>query len=402
MKRIYERVIEEHFSLNRQMLFLVGPRQVGKTTTSLEVAEPKVRHHYYSWDVQSDREKMVQGAQAVAEDIGLGRLAKEPCFVVFDELHKYSKWKTFLKGFFDLYSKETQILVTGSARLDVYKTGGDSLMGRYFPYRLYPLTVAEVCNPTLRKTELGLRPMCIDDVDFQALVEFGGFPEPFLRKSREFHRRWKRLRAQQLFQEDLRDLTRIQELSQLQLFAELLRSQAGQLMDYSSMAKKVNVSVDTIRRWLETLKSFYYCFSLQPWTKNVTRSLLKQPKVYLYDWSQVEDVGARFENMIAVHLLKAIHFWTDRGLGDYALHFLRDKDQREVDFLVSKNGKPWFLVEAKKSNGSVVPSLHHYQTLTKAPFAFQVVGDLDYVDENCFSVHTPVIVPAKTFLSQLV
>jgi uncharacterized protein len=402
LKRIYEAVLEEHLAENRQMLFLVGPRQVGKTTTSLEVSEPYKHHFYFNWDIQSDRIKIVEGPEATAEAIQLDTLRKTVPVVVFDELHKYGKWKTFLKGFFDKYSKRVHIIVTGSARLDVYKAGGDSLMGRYFPYRLHPLSVAELLDPTLKKTEI-CDPKKISDEQFSNLIAFGGFPEPFLKRSPQFYSRWKRTRFQQLFEEDLRDLTKIKELGQIQILAEVLRQQVGQLTSYTELAKKVNVSIDTIRRWLEILKSFYYCYTLRPWSKNVVRSLLKEPKIYLWDWSCITNVGARAENFIASHLLKAVHFWTDRGLGDYELHYLRDKEKREVDFLITKNGNPWCLVEVKNSdNGSPSKSLFYFQEMLEVKFAVQVALDADYVDRSCFESSTPIIVPAKTFLSQLV
>lgn len=403
LKRIYELVMKEHFKQNRQMLFLVGPRQVGKTTASLEVASAHTSHFYFNWDIQTDRLKILEGADAIASAMQLQHLQSSMPMVAFDELHKYPKWKIFLKGFFDKYEKQVQILVTGSARLDIYKAGGDSLMGRYFPYRLHPLSVAEIANPTLRKTELSPIPYEIKKEDFDALFEFGGFPEPFVKRTSQFYTRWKRLRVQQLFQEDLRDLTRIHELGQIETLAELLKLQAGQLTQYTELAKKVNVSVDTIRRWLKTLKSFYYCFSIKPWSKNISRSLLKEPKIYLWDWSLIDDLGARRENFIASHLLKAVHFWTDRGLGDYDLYFLRDKEKREVDFLVTKNNNPWFLVEVKSSeNKGISPSLFYYKEATQAQFALQVVFDKKYVNKNCFISSEPIVVPATTFLSQLI
>jgi hypothetical protein len=402
LKRIYEAVIDEHLAENRQMLFLVGPRQVGKTTTSLEVSEPYKHHFYFNWDIQSDRIKIVEGPNAIAEMMQLDTLRKNIPVVVFDELHKYGKWKTFLKGFFDKYSKRVHIIVTGSARLDIYKAGGDSLMGRYFPYRLHPLSVAEIVDPTLKKAEIS-NPKKISDEKFSNLLTFGGFPEPFLKQSLQFYTRWKRTRTQQLFEEDLRDLTKIQELGQIQILAEVLKQQVGKLTSYTELAKKVNVSIDTIRRWLEILKSFFYCYTLQPWSNNVTRSLLKEPKVYLWDWSCTTDPGARAENFIASHLLKAVHFWTDRGWGEYGLYYLRDKEKREVDFLIAKDGKPWFLVEVKKSsNGSPSKSLFYFQEMLGVEFAVQVALEMDYVNRSCFESSRPLIVPARTFLSQLV
>jgi uncharacterized protein len=404
LKRFYELVIDEHFQKNRQMLFLVGPRQVGKTTTSMEIATPKPNHFYLNWDVQEDRKLLLQGPDAVSQTLELERakLGAGPSFVIFDELHKYRKWKTFIKGFFDKYSKKVQIIVTGSARLDVYQKGGDSLMGRYFLYRLHPLSVGELLFHSLRNTEIN-PPQEIKEEEFRTLYEFGGFPEPFLKRDAFFYSQWKRLRMHQLFSEDLRDLTKIQDFSQMEILAELLQNQSGKLTTYTSLANKINVSVDTVKRWIKVLKSFYYCFTLQPWSKNISRSLIKEPKVFLWDWSLVEDKGARIENFIASHLLKAVHYWTDRGFGEYGLYYLRDKEKNEVDFLVSKNKKPWFIVEVKASeNHGLSKALYHYQEMTKAPHAFQVVFDMEYINSDCFKALEPTIVPAKTFLSQLI
>jgi predicted AAA+ superfamily ATPase len=400
MKRIYHQVVHDHLASLRQMVFLMGPRQVGKTTISLSAAEERPIHFYYNWDNPAERLLFLQGAHAIAAQAGLKGLEKP--VLVFDEIHKWGKWKNFLKGFFDHYEKWTSIIVTGSARLNVYKKGGDSLMGRYFYYRVHPLSVAEICSTDLIDQEIREKPLPISDDDWKALLEHGGFPEPFVQRSATFSRRLRSIRKDQLFKEDIRDGTRIQELAQLEILAEVLKRQAAQAMDYQSLAKKVGVSIDTIRRWIEVLKSFYYCFSLQPWSKNVTRSLLKEPKLYLWDWSLVEEEGHRNENLVASHLLKAVHFWTDRGLGDYGLYYLRTKDQLEVDFAVTKNGKPWFIVEVKTKAKGLSSSLYHFQKELGASHAFQIAFDLPFVNRNCFEETEPILVPAKSFLSQLV
>lgn len=402
LKRTYELLIQEHLKENRQMLFLMGPRQVGKTTTSQEASSLVSSHHYLTWDDQTHRLLISEGQEAVAKHLGLHQIQESLPIVVFDEIHKFLHWKDFLKGFFDVYGKRIKIIVTGSARLDILKFGGDSLMGRYFLYRLHPLTIRELTDPSLSDDEIQ-HPKPTPQTIFDTLLQFGGFPEPFLQKNKRFYNRWKKLRLTQLFQEDLRDISDIQQIGQLQILTELLKTQAGQLTNYSELAKKIRVSGETVRRWLETLKALYYCYSIQPWSKNITRSLLKEPKIYLWDWSLIEDMGQRFENFVASHLLKACHLWTDRGLGEYSLHFLRDKEQREVDFLVTKDEIPWFLVEVKaSSNGGLSKSLFHFQKQLKAAHAFQVTFDLPYVNQNAFSYHDPVIVPASTFLSQLV
>lgn len=402
MKRLYSDIIAKHINHDHQMLFLTGPRQVGKTTAALMAKDLTDNLLYLNWDNMDHRKIIVQGSAHVAAQAGLEKLVSNKPIIVFDELHKYSKWKTFLKGFYDTYKESVHIIVTGSARLDVYKRGGDSLMGRYFPYRIHPLSLAELYRPKLSSQEIQ-PPIKVSQTALRKLFRTGGFPEPYLKQDRRFCNRWIRLRHDQLFREDIRDLSRVQEIGQLELMAELIRHQAGQLTSYSNLANKVNVSVDTVRRWLTLLQSMFYCFTIQPWSRNVSRSLLKEPKLYLWDWANVSDLGSRLENMIASHLLKAVHYWTDAGFGKYDLWFLRDKEKQEVDFLVSRDQQPWFLAEVKSSSKQALSSrLTYFQKKTGAKHAFQVVLDMPFVSKNCFHYHNPVIVPAATFLSQLV
>ncbi|MFH1672769.1 MAG: ATP-binding protein [Pseudomonadota bacterium] len=399
MERSYTSVFREHLDQHRQMIFVVGPRQVGKTTLCTNITR---EYHYFNWDNQDHRGLIIDGPARLGEKIGLSQLREKPQVVIFDEIHKYSKWKEFLKGFFDVYSPLSKIIVTGSSRLDVFKRGGDSLMGRYFLYHLHPISVREIIGLSLGKREIQ-PPQPVNPRAFHSLLTFGGFPEPFLKENVRFSNRWKRLRHQQLFTEDVRDITRVQEIHQLEQLAEILKYQTGQLISYTNLAKKIRVSVDTIRRWIKILESLYYCFTIQPWTKNVSRSLLKQPKIYLWDWSLIADSGAKSENFVATHLLKAVHWWADNGFGEYGLYFLRDKDAREVDFLVTRNQEPWFLVEVKTGRDtSVSKELIHFQKRIRAPHAFQAVFSMDYVGADCFATDRPTIVPVQTLLSQLV
>ena len=401
MKRLYETIMEEHFKDDQQMIFFIGPRQAGKTTVSLMARELTDQFTYLNWDNIDHRALILKGTALVSDYVGINKLSTKTPIVVFDELHKYGKWKIFLKGFFDMNKGKIHIIVTGSSRLDVYRKGGDSLMGRYFPYRLHPLSLAEIHRVELSDDEIH-KPENHSQ-DFKRLIEYGGFPEPFLKQNKRFLNRWKSLRQRQLIREDIRDLSRVQELGQIELLVEILKHQSTQLTNYTTLASQINISVDTVRRWIKTLQSFFYCFTIQPWSKNVPRSLLKEPKIYLWDWTSAVDEGSRFENCVACHLLKAVQFWTDRGLGDYDLWFIRDKEKREVDFLVTRESKPWFLVEVKSSsNVSISKNLYYFQEKLKAKHAFQVVFDKDYIAKDCFAYSTPVIVPAQTFLSQLV
>lgn len=391
-----------HYCDHRQMIFLSGPRQVGKTTLAKALNERFTSGCYLNWDNPAHRELILKGPKEIAHHAGLEQLQASLPLCVFDELHKYRHWRNFLKGFFDQYENDTKTLVTGSASLATFKKGGDSLMGRYFPYTLHPMSVAECARPKILDSAIH-SPVQVDGEKWDALWRFGGFPEPFLKAEKRFYNRWSKLRTEQLFREDLRDLTRIQELGQVEILAELLRRNAGQLTSYSSLAKTVRASLETIRRWISTLEALYYCFAIRPWHHNVARALRKEPKYYLWDWSQVESQGARAENMVASALLKAVYWWTESGQGDFALHFVRDKQKREVDFLVSRDQQPWFLVEVKSSGrAGLAGSLNYFQKQTKARHAFQVAMDAEFVDQDCFEQLTPVIVPGKTFLSQLV
>lgn len=401
MRRLYEHLIQTHFAENRQMLFLMGPRQVGKTTSARRGAAHCGEAVYLNWDNGDDRQRILAGPAAIAEALGLDRLRDNRPVCALDELHKFGRWKGLLKGLFDTYSDQARFIVTGSARLDVFKAGGDSLMGRYLGYRMHPLSVAELLAP--EADALVRPPSLLGAGAFADLLQFGGYPEPLLRGDMRFWRRWSRTRVQQLFKEDMRSLTQVRELGQVETLAELIRQQCGQLTSYASLARALSASVDSVRRWVGVLESLYFCYAVRPWHVNVARALRKEPKYYLWDWSQAPDDEARAENLVASALLKAVHLWSDRGEGDFGLFFLRDKQQREVDFVVVRDGRPWFLVEVKSSgSASLSPALHLFQRQTGASHAFQVALDLPFVERDCFDHHQPIIVPAQTFLSQLV
>ena len=395
--RLYDRLLADHFVQNRQMAFVSGPRQVGKTTTCRGIADA-----YVNWDDMDDRERVLAGPQQVAHALGLHRLAAKPPLVVFDELHKFPRWKQFLKGFFDTYGQRVRVAVTGSSRLDVYRRGGDSLMGRYFLYHMHPFSVAETNAPDLPPAGVVRQPRPIADDDFEALWLHGGYPEPFLRRDLRFTRRWRSTRAAQLMREDVRELTGVAQLGQLGVMARLLAERSGEQLVFDNLARQVRVSADTARRWVTTLSDLHLGFLVRPWFKNVSRSLRKEPKWFLRDWAAVRDVGQRAETFVACHLLKAVEGWNDLGLGAFELGYLRDKDKREVDFVVVRDGEPWFLVEAKHEDAALNPALRHFQQQLGAPLAFQATVAADYVHADCFAASgSPLVVPARTLLSQL-
>ncbi|MCK4540720.1 MAG: ATP-binding protein [Spirochaetales bacterium] len=394
-ERIYSAVLAEHLSQYRQMAFVTGPRQVGKTTTC--------RKHgvvYLDWDNEDHRDIILKGPAAIADYAGISQLAELPRVIVFDELHKYKRWKQLLKGFFDTYENNIKLIVTGSSRLDVYRRGGDSLMGRYFLYHMHPFSVAELAHTGIHNSIIN-SPTAIDDSDWEALWRYGGFPEPFIERNVRFSRRWSELRDKQLFKEDVRDLTRIQELAQLETLGKILGERSGGQIIYSNLSRIVRVSENTVRSWIETLISLHYGFLIRPWYSNVEKGLRKEPKWFLRDWSSINDPGKRAETFVACHLLKSVEGWTDLGLGIFELRYVRDKQKREVDFLIIKDNKPWMLVEAKLTDTMLSPSLEYFKKQISCPYAFQVVIEKAFIDRNCFDHKVPIVVPARTLLSQL-
>ena len=376
------------------MAFVSGPRQVGKTTVAKNIAPDT---SYLDWDDKDDRVSIIQGQEHVRDRVG----HKVGPVVVFDELHKFSDWKNFIKGLFDKNEELAwRIIVTGSSRLDTYRKGGDSLTGRYFHFTMYPLSVAEILHPVFSDNPIR-EPKALDDDSWEALLMFGGFPETFLKQNRRFHRQWSRTRQKQLVQEDIRDLGGAYDVARIEVLSELIQLNATTLLNYSSYARNLRASVESVQRWIALLSQLSYCFTLRPWRGNVARSIAKEPKIFLVDWSQIDDAGRRHENMIACALQKAVQGWNDLGLGDFALHFIRTKDKREVDFVVTNRNRPWFLVEVKTSDSDLSRSLGYFQAMTGAGHAFQATIDLPHQDLNCFSIHQPVVVPARTLLSQL-
>jgi predicted AAA+ superfamily ATPase len=394
-RRLYTEILTDHLQRHRQMALVSGPRQVGKTTACRSISDA-----YLNWDNVDDRRRLLRGPAAMAEALQLDRLRAQLPVAVLDEMHKYTKWKALLKGFFDTYGDRVRLIVTGSSRLDVFRRGSDSLMGRYLLYRMHPLSVGECMRTDLPAHEIQA-PAEIASVDWDALWEHGGFPEPFLRRDSRFTRRWRSLRQEQLSREDLREVAHVNDLGTLETLMQLLAERSAQQLVYSSLAREIQVSVDTVKRWIDLLARLHYGFMVRPWFNNVAKALRKEPKWFQRDWSGLADDGARAETLVACHLLKAVEGWTDLGFGDFELRYLRDKQKREVDFLVVRDRKPWFIVEVKLGETGLSPSLPYFQGQTKAEHAFQVVMSLAYQPADCFKIHRPVVVPARTFLSQL-
>lgn len=403
MNRIYEDIIYNNLLKYSQMVFLVGPRQVGKTTIAKKLQARFSQSLYLNFDSVTDRQKILDGQSFIESIFPINIFREAKPLVIFDEIHKYKDWKNYIKGFYDLYRDYYSIIVTGSARLDVYQSGGDSLMGRYFQYNIHPLSVSELIEPKREKiSDYYFSPFELESDLLGNLYKYGGFPDPFYNKNEQFFNMWQATRFKQLLHEEIMSIANLQEIYLLELLAEILKSQAGMLLNRSNIGKKIGVTSQTVSRWLSILDRFYYCFTIRPWFKNVTRSLIKDPKVYLWDWSLVADEGARVENFIASHLLKFVHFYSDTGYGKFELYYLRDIDKKEADFLIVKDDKPFLIIEAKTSDMKLSSSIEHFKSQLNPDFSFQVVFNEKYINRSCFDFKNTMVVPAATFLSQLV
>ncbi len=339
MKRNLEAWIKK--DLDNKIVLLSGPRQVGKTTLSKSLYPQK---NFEYLNIDSEEHRLLIRKNAWRRDCDL---------VIFDELHKLKKWKNWLKGIYDTEGVRPRLLVTGSARLDAFRKGGDSLAGRFYSYRLHPFSVAELKDAYEAEEAL------------HRIIQLGGFPEPFLAGKMEEAKRWRHSHTNRILREDLIDLTSVRDIKGIETLVELLRNSVGSTISFESLARDLQVSSHTVKYWIAILENLYVIFVLTPYSRNIARSLLKQPKIYFYDTGFVkEDPGARFENTVACALLKRLHFLEDTKGEKCSLHYLRDKEKREVDFVVIREGKPEFLIETKLSNPDI-SSIQHFKNFLK-------------------------------------
>lgn len=360
---IFDNIVDD---LQEKMVFLAGPRQVGKTTLAQYIAKEKFkRSNYFNWDKQEHRNRIIK--ELFDQDVD---------FIIFDELHKYPEWKNYIKGIFDVDKNKYQILVTGSARLDVYKKGGDSLMGRYHYYRLHPFSLGEALVEKLQYEVGGSLQFPFSSKQtkdtFNILLQFGAFPEPFIKQNMRTLRRWQRQRVDKIVREDIRDIEIIRDLAKLELLVDILPSKVGSKFSLNSIKEDLKVSYNTVSDWLDILDRFYYTFRIYPYASTLIKSLRKEAKLYLWDWSVVKDGGHRLENLVASHLLKFVHYLEDTQGYRASLNYIRDIDGREVDFLVSIDEKPWFAVEVKSSDTNISKHLRYFMNKIKIPYAFQL------------------------------
>ncbi|MBM4382111.1 MAG: ATP-binding protein [Deltaproteobacteria bacterium] len=373
MRRALASVIEP--ILAKKLVFLNGPRQVGKTTLALSLLgknADETHPAYLNWDDPRDAARLRK----------LELPPDEP-LLLLDEIHKYARWRNLVKGLWDKEKSRRRVLVTGSARLDYYRKGGDSLAGRYRSFRLHPFSLRELnAKPNAR--------------DLEVLLRFGGFPEPFLAQDEREWRIWQRDRIARVVREDLRDLENVREVSLVEQLVDLLPSRVGSPLSVKSLREDLEVDHKTVERWLTILENLYICFRIAPFGAPRIRAVKKSPKLYLWDWSATPEGGARFENLVASQLLKYCHWIEDTEGFAMELRFLRDVDKREVDFVVLKDKRPLFAVECKTGERSVSPAIPYFAERTKIPRFYQV-----HLGERHYESGAATVIPFRALCSEL-
>ena len=378
--------------LKEKMVFIGGPRQVGKTTFAKSIISKHFSSYdYFNWDFRDDRKRIINT-----------QFNEDDKLLIFDEIHKYKNWKNYIKGIYDKLKEKHKFIVTGSARLDLYRRGGDSLQGRYHYWRLFPFSLSELTNNNEIKISNPFEKLIFksnnNKEEFEILFNFGGFPEPLIKQNKRVLRRWHNEKLERMFKEDIRDIETIRDLNSMKILSDILPYKVGSLLSINSLSNELEIGYKAISNWLNILENFYYIFRIYPFTSKKIRSLKKEPKLYLWDWSEIEDESLRFENMIAMHLYKFVCFLKDYEGYKAELFFLRNVDKKEVDFLITINQKPWFGVEVKLNKTNISSNIHYFKQRLNIPYNYQVImkNDIDFTKDEIR------VISADKFLSALV
>lgn len=347
----------------RQMRFLAGPRQTGKTTITQKLVAKEL---YFNWDIKTVKDHYRNDPYFFETNIY--DTPGKP-WVAHDEIHKMPKWKNILKDYFDKFEGQARFIISGSARLDLFRKSGDSLAGRYFLFKLYPLTLSEAVGTTPILPDASINALDFIDKQFsrltyhqdalEQLLAFSGFPEPFLKANTRFYNRWSNALIDRLIREDVRDLTRIIELQNIETLAGLLPQRIGSPFSLNSVREEMSVSYNAVKNAVAAAELVYMIFMVPPYSKKISRTLKKEKKCYFFNWMLAADEAARFENYVAIELTSLTEFWNDSGTGTYRLFFIRTKDGKESDFLITQNSNPWCLFEVKLKDGPI--EKHHYK-----------------------------------------
>jgi hypothetical protein len=371
--------IEEFCFADHKIAMMSGPRQCGKTTFAKMLLRERGTGSYHNWDQFEFRHAWGKSPS----DVIPSRRGKTVPLVVLDEIHKDRLWKRNLKGLFDTLEHPCDFLVTGSARLNVYRRGSDSLMGRYYHFRLHPFSLREMERGDILAPDEAIDSLFSRAVtsgkraqdNLRSLLTYGPFPEPLFGHNVRQANMWRRTHEQIVVREDLRDISRLPDLGRLELLTAMLPERVGSLFSLASLRENLEVTFDTVHRWVTYLKELYYLFEIKPYTRSIPRSLRREGKMYLWDFAAVPNMAARFENLVATHLLKVCHYWTDTGEGEFDLFYLRDREKHEIDFLIVRDGKPWLPVEVKQADTEPSPNWKRFAAFLPCKKGLQLVAN---------------------------
>ncbi len=397
-------IIWQELEKNKCMIFLSGPRQAGKTTLAKIITDSFTNNLYFNWDIVAHRVRLLENP-AFFESVELKDQSTP--LIVLDEIHKYKDWKNYLKGIFDQFQGKYKFLVSGSGRLDLYQKGGDSLAGRYYLFHLWPFTISELGRQNRTIVQFLKDPLRITMKKREKLKEIwdrlsvlSGFPEPYLSNKVTTYRRWSNTYSKQLIREDIRDMTGIKSIGDIETLYYLLPSKISSPISIPSIARDLKVTYNSINSWLSVFERFFLVFSISPWSKRIARAVHKERKVYLWDIPKIKEPSARFENMVAVELYRAVTTWNDLGFGQFALNFIKNKEQQEVDFLIVDGDEPVLLVEAKLADTSPSPVLIKFQNALNIP-AVQLVNEGEGYRRFSNNGQPILVAPAFQWLAQL-
>jgi len=398
------RNIWRELTREKRMVFMAGARRAGKTIFGEMIGRSYPNRVYVNWEIPEDRTRLIRNPAFFEE---VERRDESTPLVVFDEINRHRGWRRYLKGAYDRAEGGYQFLIAGSSRLDHPQRRGDSLAGRYYLLHLWPFTMAELGRANLKPEGFFENPLQVSMERYSELGELwrtlseqSGFPEPFLSGRKTSYRRWSTAYAEQLIREDVRDLTGVKGIAELETLYHLLPAQVGRLLSAPGLAQGLQVAYNTIRSWLTTLQRFFVILSLAPWSRDVPRAIREGQKIYLWDAPRVRDAEARFENMVALELCRAVSGWNEMGYGRFSLNFIRTKDQQEVDFLLSDDGRPLLLVDARAQAQQPTAALLKVQAALKIPAVQLVQAAQGYrrVSNNGQSI---LIAPACQYLAGL-
>lgn len=394
--------IWNELSKDKPLVFISGPRQSGKTTLSELIAENFKNSLYFNYDIILNKQKIITDPLFFEK---FDRKDSSTPLIILDEIHKHEGFKNYLKGLYDGYRKDYKFLILGSGKSDVYRKGGESLAGRYMNFRLFPLTISEMSKNETSMVSFLKNPFeSLTSEDYWdlwiQLSKFSGFPEPFLKSKKAFYNRWSNSYHQQIIRDDILSVNDIRKPEKQELLFSLLPTRVGSYLSLDGLAGDVGVSFNTVKNWIGIFESLFLCFRIPPWTKRISRAITKEKKLYLYDYAIISEPAGRFENMVALELYRAVTNWNDIGFGNFSLHYLRNKEKQEVDFLIADKNKPIILIETKLNETGISENLIKFQNILLVP-AIQLVNR-----EGVYRIHSNnnnkiLVITAPKWLSAL-